>query len=177
MVAIPKPVREISEDRLEFAQQLPCLVSEYAAAEAATEHIPHCQWVHLSGPEKRCEAHHVRKGAHSGIGTKPTDFRTVPLCQTSHDEYHQIGHDTFCKKYGLDLEAHLERINREYARTQKPRSKHELREKSAVIVVKRLKAWAVVNELGNIQDLHFSKANAKASPREHVVRVEIRGVR
>ena len=53
----------------------------------------------------RMEAHHVRRGADGGTGRKPGDDRCVPLCATHHEEFHRLGHDTFERKYGIDLDA------------------------------------------------------------------------
>ena len=33
-------------------------------------------------------AHHVRFGHSAGIGTKPDDYRTIPLCSSCHDDAH-----------------------------------------------------------------------------------------
>ena len=49
------------------------------------------------------EAHHVRKGTYCGTGLKPSDEYCVPLHPDLHREYHQAGHDSFEKKYGVDL--------------------------------------------------------------------------
>ena len=53
------------------------------------------------------EAHHVRKGIpkedRGGIGKKPHDRWLVALCGYHHAEFHQTGHDTFQKKYGVIL--------------------------------------------------------------------------
>lgn len=107
----PKPVKEVDELREDFVREMRCLVSEYGDTGHAAEHFTSCRGVFVNG---RCESHHVRKGSHSGTGTKPSPRRTVPLCLEAHREYHRIGHLTFCQKYGLDLEAHLVRINREF---------------------------------------------------------------
>lgn len=50
----------------------------------------------------KIQAHHVRKGTHTGMGQKPDDSGVVPLCATAHDEVHH-GHDTFEAKYGVNL--------------------------------------------------------------------------
>jgi len=54
------------------------------------------------------EAAHVRLGSNSGVGIKPDDSRTIPLCgglEGHHAEQHRIGERAFAEKYGLDLEA------------------------------------------------------------------------
>lgn len=47
-------------------------------------------------------AHHVRKGTHTGMSDLPNDSETIPLCDGAHEEVHK-GHDTFQRKYGLNL--------------------------------------------------------------------------
>ena len=53
------------------------------------------------------EASHIRKGipAHEagGVGMKPHDKWTCPKCRCHHQEYHDLGHDTFEAKYGISL--------------------------------------------------------------------------
>jgi len=51
----------------------------------------------------RIHAHHVRLGAHAGVGEKPGDDRVVSLCAVHHAELHDKGQRTFEKKYGVDL--------------------------------------------------------------------------
>ena len=50
-------------------------------------------------------AHHVRTAANSGIGVKPDDYETVPLCHVHHDELHRNGARTFAAKHRVDLAA------------------------------------------------------------------------
>ncbi len=77
--------------------------------------LPHLQWVR--GHEclvndknyvRKMQAHHVRYGSHTGMNQTPGDDRAVPLCgdlwDGHHAEYHDKGHHTFEKKYGLDTE-------------------------------------------------------------------------
>lgn len=127
MPAFPKPVREINEARLEFCRQLACLVSEFGTTEAAIRHIDTC-WYVRNG---RSDAAHNRYGANSGMGTKPTDFLSFPLCRPMHEEFdHGRGYDAFVVKYGLEatsIPSHIVRINREFALTQKPQIKRERR--------------------------------------------------
>ena len=55
--------------------------------------------------EGRIEAHHVTtKGAGGG------DDECVPLCSKAHKQGHDIGWDTFTKKYRVDLKAIAERL-------------------------------------------------------------------
>jgi hypothetical protein len=47
------------------------------------------------------EAAHVRMGTDGGIGLKPSDSFTVPLCRKHHAEQHR-GEQTFWQKYKQD---------------------------------------------------------------------------
>jgi hypothetical protein len=55
-------------------------------------------------------AHHVRLGNACGMGTKPSDYRTVPLCPMHHGELHQNGEKTFWSKYTMDPDALIVRL-------------------------------------------------------------------
>lgn len=46
------------------------------------------------------EAAHVRKGNGGGVGLKPSDYRTVPLCRECHSHQHLIGEKTFWTNRG-----------------------------------------------------------------------------
>ena len=61
-----------------------------------------------------CEAHHVRTAANSGMGIKPGDDQAVPLCPLHHRELHQIGVQTFCEKYWVDIGYQIIRHRRVY---------------------------------------------------------------
>jgi hypothetical protein len=96
MTAIPKPKRERNESYLKFVRQQPCLIFQ------AMDGMAFCL-----GP---VEAHHIRKGEHSGVATKPSDFTALPLCITHHHAYHGAGHDSFCDVYELDIPAEQQRL-------------------------------------------------------------------
>jgi len=51
------------------------------------------------------EVAHVRLGSGAGIGQKPDDFRTVPLCRDHHARQHEVGERTFWA--GVDLDGLL----------------------------------------------------------------------
>ena len=44
--------------------------------------------------------HHVDS---RGMGTKCSDYKTVPLCQSTHLELHQIGKRKFLEKHAVDF--------------------------------------------------------------------------
>ena len=69
-----------------------------------------CSVWHHECCEGRIEAAHVRLGAHAGMGQKPGDDRTVPMCSGHHAEQHRIGEKSFAAKYGVDLEAIAARL-------------------------------------------------------------------
>ena len=50
-------------------------------------------------------AHHVRTSKNSGMGMKPSDRETVPLCAEHHQELHTKGNRTFEARHGIDLAA------------------------------------------------------------------------
>lgn len=138
MNAIPKPLKVVQdEERLEFVRKMCCLILSIPAIsgrwpdnyDAWDAHRPTCNGT-------PCEAHHVRKGTQAGLSRKPPASRTVPLCASGHREYHTIGHDTFCAKYGLDLEAHLLRINREFDASHPQKAQKRTKQRSCGLTVK-----------------------------------------
>lgn len=55
-----------------------------------------------------CEDHpiefmHLRSAANSGTGLKPHSAHGISGCWRHHQEAHRIGHETFARKYGIDL--------------------------------------------------------------------------
>ena len=55
--------------------------------------------------EGRIEAAHVRAGTDGGLGVKPSDCWTLPLCTSAHALQHQIGEAEFERRYGIDMKA------------------------------------------------------------------------
>lgn len=53
---------------------------------------------------------HVRIGSGAGMGQKPSDWRTVPLCRMCHREQHDIGERTFwaCTDVERVIDLHCE---------------------------------------------------------------------
>jgi len=77
---IPKQKRVRDAGHLKFIRVLPCVVCLSPMSEAA----------------------HVRMGSCSGMGQKPDDSLTVPLCSIHHREQHNIGERTFWEREGID---------------------------------------------------------------------------
>lgn len=61
----------------------------------------HCNFVRqheccVPGCDSRpIEVAHLRNGTDAGMGRKASDFFTVSLCRSHHDEQHRIGEPTF----------------------------------------------------------------------------------
>jgi len=51
----------------------------------------------------RMEAAHVRTGTDGGMGFKPSDCFTIPLCSAAHREQHNIGEAEFERIYGIKM--------------------------------------------------------------------------
>lgn len=75
----PDPRR--SRGHLDFIRGLPCCVC---------------------GKAPRSEAAHVRSGTDGGMGLKPSDKFTVPLCSRHHREQHQVGEVSFWASRNVD---------------------------------------------------------------------------
>lgn len=57
------------------------------------------------GTATAIECAHVRTGTNGGVGIKPGDCWTVPLCRDCHARQHQIGEPEFERQWGVDLKA------------------------------------------------------------------------
>lgn len=68
-----KQPREKDAKYLRAIRKLPCLVCRQTPSEAA----------------------HVRIGSNAGMGLKPHDRRTIPLCHKHHMEQHSLGEQRF----------------------------------------------------------------------------------
>lgn len=55
----------------------------------------------VSGATNEIVAHHIRIGFH-GMGTKPSDWRCVPLHNDMHQRLHNMGEKAFWEYHGLD---------------------------------------------------------------------------
>ena len=51
------------------------------------------------GSKYSVQAHHIRLGTDGGIGLKPSDYYTIPLCVTHHKEVHDKGEFSTYNKY------------------------------------------------------------------------------
>jgi hypothetical protein len=56
-----------------------------------------------------CEAAHT--GSDGGAKLKASDYSCIPLTMREHAEYHQIGKQSFERKYGLSCEDVVRRLN------------------------------------------------------------------
>lgn len=95
---------------------------------------PHLRWVAgfccvaTLKCDGRVQAHHVREPMKATLSEKPGDDQTVPLCFYHHRVGHNIGWETFEKRYGVDLLAIARRLWREsphrlsYQRKQREQS-------------------------------------------------------
>ena len=92
--------------------QLPPMLAKKKRRDNRVRCPAHLKWVakHLCvvpgcderDPEK-IVAHHVRNGTDGGMGMKPGDQWVVSLSHKHHVELHNIGQDTFEKRYDIDL--------------------------------------------------------------------------
>ena len=76
-----KPNLRRRVQHLAFVRQLPCVACGKAAPS---------------------EAAHVRTGTDGGVGVKPRDRYTVPLCTVCHAKQHRIGELTFWSALRID---------------------------------------------------------------------------
>lgn len=64
------------------------------------------------------EAHHVRFGHKAGMGTKPDDYRTIPLCHKCHDDVHNYRIPSHIGREEI-LECMLDLLTKEVIRYRK----------------------------------------------------------
>jgi len=77
----PKPNTRLRPAHRAFIRQLPCLAC---------------------GARHSIQAAHVRVGTDGGVGMRPGDRFTVPLCLTCHAKQHSIGELSFYAALGID---------------------------------------------------------------------------
>jgi len=123
----PRPIRKRDKDYLAWIREQRCLVHRSICGSPTIE------------------AQHVREEGQGGIGTKPDDSRTVPLCTYAHHLYHEYGRKWFETEYRVNLEAAIQSYNYQYAQTH-PKPKRERTLKPRVYSKKTInRGWAVFN--------------------------------
>lgn len=80
-----KPARIQDKNYLKFIREQPCVVTGAYGA----------------------DPHHFLTG---GIGTKGSDYATIPLTRELHNELHDTGQETFQNKYSVDLWREMARL-------------------------------------------------------------------
>jgi len=86
------PTREVDKDYLEYIKRQPCLIHD---GRCVGDIVPH---------------HTKTKGA-SG-----SDYKTVPLCATHHNEVHVWGRYTFQESYNISFSEEIIRLLAGYIR-------------------------------------------------------------
>lgn len=82
----PKHPRIKNEPHLNFIRSLPCLVTGTAGVDAA----------HIRYSDHRCAKRAV------GIGEKPDDKFTIPLCRQEHQKQHSMNEREYWTDLGID---------------------------------------------------------------------------
>jgi hypothetical protein len=62
---------------------------------------------------RKAVAHH-EKLKQGGMGIKPPDNQSVPLCTAHHDEQERIGSPAFWDRHNIDVKMAIIRLNTEY---------------------------------------------------------------
>jgi len=62
-----------------------------------------CSCIHSGNCQGKIEAAHVRTNTDGGMGVKPSDCFTIPLCGGHHHEQHQIGEGPFEAKHKIKM--------------------------------------------------------------------------
>lgn len=78
-----------------------------------------------TGCEGKIEAAHVRRGTNGGIGSKPGDNFSIPLCSAHHREQHSIGEQSFEKRHGFKMLQVADRLWRRWITTTEAGKKFE----------------------------------------------------
>jgi len=53
--------------------------------------------------DRLAEPHHVKINHNSGMGRKPDDTYSIPLCRDHHEEIEKLNTVSFCDKYVIDI--------------------------------------------------------------------------
>lgn len=89
----PKPITKKNPKYKKWISSLPCLITQRPPPN---------------------DPHHVPLKGHGSKGAKTDDTRCIPLAHHLHVEAHNIGRDSFAKKYGIDYEYVIGRLNKIY---------------------------------------------------------------
>ena len=81
VLPFPKPVRLEDPAYLRFIRRQPCILTGTAS-----------------------EASHIVPEGQGKMGSKVSDYRTVPMSPKLHREYHRIGRRKFEEKYNVNLD-------------------------------------------------------------------------
>lgn len=76
-----------------------------------------CAETDPTGCEGKIQAAHVRRGTDGGIGMKPSDCYSLPLCSSHHGEQHRIGEQSFEKKYRFSMRQVADRLWKRWTTT------------------------------------------------------------
>jgi len=76
-----------------------------------------CVEIDPTGCEGKIEAAHVRRGTDGGVGSKPGDNFSIPLCSNHHREQHTIGEQSFEKRYRFSMLQVADRLWRKWTTT------------------------------------------------------------
>lgn len=58
-----------------------------------------------------CQTYVIHAHHHERVSQLGSDYTAVPLCALHHMKLHTMGIDSFIKKYGIDFEAQVSRLN------------------------------------------------------------------
>jgi hypothetical protein len=101
------------EQRLDWMRQMPCIICLIKHGKQAD--LSNCQ----------AEPHHIPADGMGKVAKKTSDYRTIPLCRSHHNEVHWIGKHSFQAKYSVDFEYLIREFNRIWEeRNENVRSGH-----------------------------------------------------
>jgi hypothetical protein len=104
IMMLPKPKRITDKKYLQFIRELLCIICMKPAPS---------------------EPHHWNEKGQGGMGTKCSDYRTIPLCFDHHREAH-LEKRTFLTEYRLEIEDVIEMLNKKWERKD---AKHKYQER------------------------------------------------
>lgn len=95
-----------SNKYLEWVRSLPCIVCTVQAG-------------YIPSMEFQSDPHHIPKKGHGAVGMKTCDSRTIPLCRLHHNQYHQLGRETFEESHNLNYEYIINKLQEAYGGVDK----------------------------------------------------------